>query len=59
MNLWLAKSEEKDDVLLSMDNGTCVIIHLTYAKETTGEFPRFMMFDTVEQALKHIVAEAF
>lgn len=55
----LSKSEGMDDVLFSMDNGKCAIVHLTYAKEKTEKFPRFLLFDTVEQALEHIAVDVF
>lgn len=50
-----AKSEANDDVLFSMDNGKCVIVHLTYSKEDTGEYPRFIEFYDIESALKYIL----
>lgn len=53
----LAKSEGTDEVLFSLGNGKCAIVHLTYAKEKTEKFPLFLLFDTVEQSLKHITAD--
>ncbi len=50
-----AKSEFNDDVLFSMDNGKCVIVHLTYAKETMENYPKFLEFDDIESALDYIL----
>lgn len=54
----LAKSEGMDEVLFSMNNGKCAIVHLTYAREKTEKYPLFLLFDTVEQALEHIAVDA-
>lgn len=49
-----AKSESSDDVLFSLDNGKCAIIHLTYSKQNAEGFPKFKEFDSVEKALEEI-----
>lgn len=49
-----AKAEDSDDVLFSLDNGKCVIVHLTYAKQNTNGYPKFTEFESIEQALESI-----
>lgn len=49
-----AKSESSDDVLFSLDNGKCAIVHLTYSRQNIEGFPKFTKFESIEEALEDI-----
>lgn len=49
-----AKSENSDDILFSLDNGKCAIIHLTYSRQNMNGFPKFTEFESIKEALESI-----
>jgi len=52
----IARCYGQDDVLYKYSDGTCAIVHLTYSNKNEKGFPRFVEFNTLEDATKHIMA---
>ena len=50
----LAKSEENDDVLFYTEHEQFVVIHLTYGKNNTPDFPRYKILDTHQELEEYL-----
>ena len=48
------QNQANDDVLFSMDDGRCYIVHVTYQKENSAKYPRFTVFESINEALEYI-----
>jgi len=50
----LAKCDSKDDVLFLLYDNSYAIVHLTYSRKNTNEFPLYKRFSDLQSALAHI-----
>ena len=50
----LARSGANDDVLFLLEDGSCIIVHLTWSKTNISSFPHYIEFSDLQTALKHI-----
>jgi len=50
----LARCQSNDDVLFHLADDCYAIIHLTYANEKTGEYPMFIVFHSLDDAIEHM-----
>lgn len=48
------KSECNDDVIFYMSNGALVLVHLTYSSENLKEFPRFKIFNDINEVKAYV-----
>ena len=57
--MWaVAKSQASDDVLYEIHDGRFAQIHLTFAVETTPQFPGFEVFESLEAWRKRLEEDA-
>lgn len=47
----LMKKEGSDDVLYSLCNGKIAVVHLTYCKENSCKYPKFIIYNSIEEAM--------
>jgi len=50
----LARRADRDDVLYASDDGVWYLVHLTWKKETSPEWPRYDEFPTLQEAVDEI-----
>ena len=55
----LARCYARDDVLYRLEDGKCAIVHLTYYRNNADGWPRFVMFEKLEDAEKYIAAAKY
>jgi hypothetical protein len=51
---YLAKCEINDDVIFGLDNGSYVIIHLTFAEYSLAGYPKFQYFSDIKNIICYI-----
>ena len=50
----IAKCDSNDDVLFLLIDDTWAIVHLTYSKSNTGNFPKAKVFADIQDVIKYI-----
>ena len=55
----LARCYGRDDVLYQLEDGKCAIVHLTYSRSNADGWPRFVMFEKLEDAEEYIAAAEY
>ncbi len=50
----IAKCDSSDDVMYVLEGERYAIIHLTYSENIDITYPHFLLFETLQDALKHI-----
>ena len=55
----LARCYGRDDVLYLLEGGQCAIVHLTYSLSNADGWPRFVIFEKLEDAEEYIAAAEY